>query len=632
VKISIPQLGARAGPRLTRWPSAAARPLAWRTPLLLATLALLHGLLYVALLPPWQTPDEPALFEYAALSGALGRVPRSADRDLALERQIADSLTRQRFFDYVLGHPAPAPPPDLEAARALFFMPRQVGSDPPLYFILAALPLRLLSSFSIEQQLLALRLLSLLMTAGAVLCAYGAARELLPRARGFATAVALVLALQPMFIFIGAGAGNDSLANLIGAAICWLVIRLARRGFSVGRAIALLALLLAGGLTKRTLLPEVLLLGLLGFGWTIARIVRAPPGLPARLAAGVLTMLALGAGAWATLVSSRADALAADWVIPVAEAPPSPRLLLAPGSGQAALELPPGLIALQPLPDVASEWAQNQTLHFRAHVWTARGAANGVIAIDFGWAKTEIPFETDPRGRVVEVATFVPLYGPFLHVALRSVSGTIYADQLIAESDRRPGLNMLANGDVTEPALRAGSALARISRYLRWRELTWVWRSDRLLEPPPLGWQLPRIFFDSFWGQFGWMSLPLVGGTPWEGALALICLGGLFGTIGWLAAARGAAWQRRAAVVLILIVAAEALFPLFYAYTQPRSQAIQQGRYCFPALAPIALLLVLGWRALLTARWRTVALIVGVVFGALFSLAALHLMITFYRI
>lgn len=635
MKTSVPELGARAAPRLADRPAAIARPRAWRLPLLLSSLALLHGLVYAVLLPPWQTPDEPSLFEYAALSAALGRLPTSADRDLALERRIAASLTRQRFFEYVLGHPAPEPPADLEAARALFFMPRQVGSDPPLYFLLATLPLALLSASSIEQQLFALRLLGVLMTAGAVLCAYGAAREFLPRRRGFALAVALLLALQPMFIFIGAGAGNDSLANLIGAALCWLVILLARRGFRPGRAALLLALLLAAGLTKRTLLPELLLLSLIGLGWAIARIALIPTGLPARLGTALLTLLALGAGTWLALASSRAGAFAADWVIPikdVKDAPPAPRLLQAPGSRRPALELPPGQIALQPLPDVESEWAQNQTMRFRAHVWTAHDAGHGVIAIDFGWARIEVPFETDPQGRVAEVATFVPLYGPYLHVLVRSESGTIYADQLMAESDRRPGLNMLTNGDLAEPAVRSASALGRLSRYLRLRELGWVWRSGRLLESPPLGRQLPRIFFASFWGQFGWMSLPLVGGTPWEGALALICLGGLCGLVGWLLAARGLGWQRRAVVILMLIVAAEALFPLFYSYTQPRSQAIQQGRYCFPALAPIALLLVLGWRALLPARWHVGALITAIAFLALFCMAALQLVGGFYRV
>ena len=593
MKMTTRQLGARAGPWLLHHPAVAERAQAWRLPLLLAALTLLHGLLYIALLPPWQTPDEPTVFEYAAL----------------------------------VGHPPPTPPNNLEDARASFFMPRQVGSDPPLYFVLAALPLKLLGGSAIEQQLLALRLLGVLITTATVLCAYAAARELLPRARGFALAVALGMALQPMFVFIGAGAGNDSLANLIGAAACWLVIRLLRFGVSLRPAAALLALLLAGALTKRTLLPETLLLTLLALGWLFAQIVRAPRG----LAAGALALLALGAGAWATVALSRADALAADWLIP-ATGTPSPRVLHAPGSQQAALELPPGMVTLQDLPDVTAEWAQNQTLHFSAHVWAAQGLGRGFIAINFGWAKTEIPFDTGQHGRVVQVATFVPLYCPFLHVELRSDKGTIYADQLIAESDRRRGLNILSNSAVTEPALRAGSPLERVRRYLHWRELAWVWRSDRLSESPPLGWELPRIFFVSFWGQFGWMSLPLVGGTPWEGALALICLGGLLGTIGWLASARGVAWQRRAIVLLLLIVVAETLFPLLYAYTQPRSQAIQQGRYCFPALAPIALLLALGWRTLLPARWRTGALILGVAFGALFALAALRLIAGFYRI
>jgi len=631
VKTSTHRLGARADPQLLGHPAVAARALAWRIPALLAALTLLHGLLYLALLPPWQTPDEPTVFEYAALVAQLGRVPTNADRDLALERRISDSLTRQHFFEYLTGHPPPAPPNDLEAARVSFFMPRQVGSDPPLYFILAALPLKLLSARPIEQQLLALRLLGLLLATATVLCAYAAARELLPHTQGFALAVALGLALQPMFVFVGAGASNDSLANLIGAALCWLLIRLLRCGVSLGRAAGLLALLLAGALTKRTLLPEVLLLTPLALGWMFTQIVRVPRGLPMRVAAGLLLLLALGAGAWAALALSRANALAADWVIP-ATGMPAPRVLRAPGSQQAALELPPGLIALQELPDVTAEWAQNQTLHFSARVWTPQSEGRGYIAINFGWAKTEIPFDTGQHGRVVEVATFVPLYCPFLHVEIRSEKGVIYVDQLSAESDRRRGLNMLSNSDVTEPAFRTGAALERMRHYLHWRELAWIWRSDRLREPAPLGWELPRILFASFWGQFGWMSLPLVGGTRWESALALICLGGLLGTMGWLASGRGRAWQRRAVVLLLLLIAFETLFPLLYAYTQPRSQAIQQGRYCFPALVPITLLLVLGWRALLPARWHRGALIVAVAFSSLFALAALRLIAGFYRI
>ena len=62
--------------------------------------------------------------------------------------------------------------------REAFFLPRQVGADPPLYFLIAALPIRALASQPIEIQLRALRLLGVLTIVGSTLCAYAAAREL----------------------------------------------------------------------------------------------------------------------------------------------------------------------------------------------------------------------------------------------------------------------------------------------------------------------------------------------------------------------------------------------------------------------------------------------------------------------
>src|SRR6266511_4243592 len=163
---------------------------------------------------------------------------------------------------------------------------------------------------------------------------------------------------------------------------------------------------------------------------------------------------------------------------------------------------------------------------------------------------------------------------------------------------------------------------ALLGRFLRLHEMAWVWRSGRLLEMPPLGgWLLGRIFFVSFWGQFGWMSLPLVGGLPWESALWLLCIGGLAGAL---------AWRRRAVVLLLLMIVAGVLLPLLNAYTAPRNQVIQQGRYLFPALTPIALLLALGWRTILPLRCRPAGVVVGLLFGLGFAAAALSMIAGFY--
>jgi hypothetical protein len=436
-----------------------------------------------------------------------------------------------------------------------------------------------------------------------------------------------------MFVFAGVAAGNDGLANLIGAALCWAALRVARLGFSPRRAAVLLALVLLGLLTKRTLLPPTLLLASSG-GWLALRhLACRSAGRFVRLSLGGALLLALALGVGGVLAGER-SAGAAEW-IDTATFLDAQRVPAAPSTGRPALELRPGSGAAQALPGVGAEGSQNQELRLSAHVWTADGDGRGRLAIDFGWATTEIPFKAEEQGRVVTVQTFIPLFCPYVMVSIRSDEGTIYADQLGAESGRRPGFNLLSNGDARMLATNPEAPRARLTRYLRLRELVWIWRSGRLLEPPPLGWGLARIFFVSFWGEFGYMSVPLVGARPWdpwEGALWLVCAGGLLGMIGWLTRAGEPPWRRCAVALLFALILAGLLFPLLNAYTQTRDQVIQQGRYLFPALAPIAILLALGWRALLPARCRGGALVVWSAWWALFAAAALALIVGFYHL
>src|SRR5262245_44992882 len=144
---------------------------------LIVLLALAYGLVYVFVVPIWQAPDEPMLYEYAALSAELGRVPRAEDHSPALEQRLAASLSRQSFWRYTIGRAPVTPPRTMAEVLALYPMPRQVDGDPPLYFALAALPLRLTAGWSPERQARLLRLLNALLLPGLVACAYGAARE-----------------------------------------------------------------------------------------------------------------------------------------------------------------------------------------------------------------------------------------------------------------------------------------------------------------------------------------------------------------------------------------------------------------------------------------------------------------------
>jgi len=123
------------------------------------------------------------------------------------------------------------------------------------------------------------------------------------------------------------------------------------------------------------------------------------------------------------------------------------------------------------------------------------------------------------------------------------------------------------------------------------------------------------VTFASFWGNFGWLTIPL--GLEWYAALAILT--GLAG----LGLAR-AAWKQRGHLQPeTALVAWAAAFALAQVVAAMVSQGIpQQGRYLFPALGPIACGLVRGWAEWLPERARRILpLAVGVGMLALFAVS-----------
>ena len=124
--------------------------------------------------------------------------------------------------------------------------------------------------------------------------------------------------------------------------------------------------------------------------------------------------------------------------------------------------------------------------------------------------------------------------------------------------------------------------------------------------PVGLALQFLRTTFQSFWGQFGWMGVPMH--PPVYLALAVLSL--LLGVgflAGWLDRRRPrlTPLQRRGVVLLALSATLTVISYLWYNLTFVQ----HQGRYLFPALVPLALAGALGleWWA---AR-RAGALVVG---------------------
>lgn len=113
---------------------------------------------------------------------------------------------------------------------------------------------------------------------------------------------------------------------------------------------------------------------------------------------------------------------------------------------------------------------------------------------------------------------------------------------------------------------------------------------------PRLAWAFLRTTFQSFWGQFGWMGVPMH--PPVYLALAGVSLLLLAGLVGWLLDRRRprlSANQRRGLALLALSAVLTFVSYLWYNLTFVQ----HQGRYLFPAIAPMAVgfALALNWLA-----------------------------------
>ncbi|MCK4899970.1 MAG: hypothetical protein KAS38_14415, partial [Anaerolineales bacterium] len=60
---------------------------------------LIHGLIYIFIMPPWQHYDEPNHFEYAWLIANRETLPNTGDYDQSMHKSVAASMIEHNFFD-----------------------------------------------------------------------------------------------------------------------------------------------------------------------------------------------------------------------------------------------------------------------------------------------------------------------------------------------------------------------------------------------------------------------------------------------------------------------------------------------------------------------------------------------------
>jgi len=168
---------------------------------LILLMYLVVGSLYAVYNPDWQAPDEPAHYNVVRqLAEGTFPVIEPADYDQDFQGQAISS-----GFDPVYDVPD----------RYFSYEDWQ----PPLYYLLLV-PIYWLFDGALEP----LRLASLVLGAGVVLLTYGVA-WLIWRREAWALTAAAFVAFLPQHLAIMASLNNDALAELLIAAILYLLVR-----------------------------------------------------------------------------------------------------------------------------------------------------------------------------------------------------------------------------------------------------------------------------------------------------------------------------------------------------------------------------------------------------------------------
>lgn len=200
--------------------------------------------------PPFQAPDEQDHFAYVQQLAENGKSASQSAPLPAWSSSLAAGLQATRAL--AANEQADGRAPWLQrdehawarlggkdASRKDGGGPTTAATHGPVYYGVMTLPYRLAGGASIWSQLTLMRIFSGLLSALTVLLVFLTAREIAPRRPLFAVGAALLVALNPMFTFIGASVNNDVGVNTAAALFLLLVVRAARRGLSIPLALAL---------------------------------------------------------------------------------------------------------------------------------------------------------------------------------------------------------------------------------------------------------------------------------------------------------------------------------------------------------------------------------------------------------
>ena len=249
-------------------------------PVLASAILLCHLVLSLALIPPWQQPDEPTFVAWAEWQRTQW-FDGDDTPDQGREGEIIQSMASYSWWQHRRLHGQPPNPLPENFFITGIGTPVSAAGRPPGYPWVAGTFLSWFPRLSVTGDLYLLRTMSALLGLLTLWIAWLAARESLGALGG--TTVATLLALHPQFTIVSTSAASDALANLLAALAWWQVARIVN-GRTVAMSVALMwGAILAAVIVDRMAVPVVVTVGLASIIalWTRLGRTRTPLALAA---------------------------------------------------------------------------------------------------------------------------------------------------------------------------------------------------------------------------------------------------------------------------------------------------------------------------------------------------------------
>ncbi len=578
------------------------------------------GAFWIGLIAAWDHHDEPSHFQYVRRLVDDGRVPVPGTENWKLNRQIFKSMIWNGFFERMNLIPIlPAP------KEPVYFPGYSQYNEPPAYYYLASLVVKLFLNENITRQMFSARLVSLVFFLLTIFAAWGTARELSPFGHPLRWMLPISLAFYPPLIDIMTAVNNDSGSIAVVSFFIWICVRLIQKGLTIKDLLLGAGLSVLAWYMKSTaalvipLFPIAILFAIFHgrtrvIAWSLI-IVLLLLGLGFMFQTGDAAYYYRSTAMEEPTRTRNSQAVHGDWILQVNESngttpvwmpalfQPIPFDKTIPVSGQ-KITLGFWMWADQDIeartPALATEngtWYQTVQLTQIPTFYTVEGAIDEKARL---WLSID-PFQGDQGFKIYLDGMVLadgerPLDSPPVFIDEKALQGTWGG---------RPFENMLRNGSAEQASIRIRGFLDDIVARYYPDQIRPSFVLMSLMDKNGAGWYYNLVLkniFDTFTGYFGWDHIRL--NPPF-----LITAIQVFMIVGFVGALIGLGIRRKRinwAVVFFLFLAVSvavlSTIPrgiVFLAF--PRIY-VPVGRYFMPVIIPIFIAVNLGWYWL----WRVI--------------------------